>query len=105
MSAFGRGRLLGGMSVIALAFATSLAFADPQSPGLTASDVGAEMRILAPFAPEFTRGSFGRVSSPLRARTKEGGRTILCNKGAATRATTVGVTPHPSRPHKRGRVR
>jgi L,D-transpeptidase YcbB len=56
MSAFGRGRLLGGMSVIALVFAASLAFADPRPPGFTASDVGAELRILAPFAPEFTVG-------------------------------------------------
>src|ERR1700723_4284902 len=63
MNAFGRGRLLGGMSAVALAFAASLAFADPQlPPGLTASDVGAAARILAPFAPELTSGSSGRVS-------------------------------------------
>jgi murein L,D-transpeptidase YcbB/YkuD len=55
MSAFGRGRRLGGMSVIALAFAASLAFADAQStPGVP---------ILSPEAPV----SFGDLAgaSPL----------------------------------------
>jgi hypothetical protein len=103
MSAFGRERLLGGMSAFALACATSFAFADPQpTPGLTASDVGAEMQMLASFAPEFTRGSVGGVSSPLWGRIKVGGRATLRNKGAATPATMVRATPHPRPPPQEG---
>src|ERR1700722_2483284 len=66
MSAFGRGTvrkvLLSGLSAVAIACAASVAFADPLPP--LEPSLGGEMRTLAPFASEITRGSFGRVSSP-----------------------------------------
>jgi len=69
MSAFGRGTvrtvLLSGLSAVAIALVASFAFADPQPPpGPFGADLGAEMRASAPLALEFTRGSYGRVSSP-----------------------------------------
>jgi murein L,D-transpeptidase YcbB/YkuD len=91
MSAFGRGRLLGGMSAVALAFAASLAFADPQlPPGLTASDVGAAAPILAPFAPELTSGSSGRVSSPLVGADQGGGSRRPSQQGSSDDACDNG---------------
>jgi hypothetical protein len=68
MSAFGRGTvrkvLLSGLSAVAIACAASFAFADPPVAGLFRADRPAEIWVLAPFAPEITRGSSRRVSSP-----------------------------------------
>jgi hypothetical protein len=95
MSAFGRGRVLGGMSVIALACATRVAFADPlPTPGLSASDVGTEMRIRASFAPEFTRGSVGRVSSPL-VEEDQGGGSRYPSQQASSDACDNGLRDPP----------
>ncbi len=40
--------------------------------------------------------------TPLWGRTKEGGRAVLRNKGAATYATTACATPHPRPPPQEG---
>jgi hypothetical protein len=99
MNAFGRGRVLGGMSVIALACATSVAFADPlPTPGLSASDVGTEMRIRASFAPEFTRGSFGRVSSPLVGEDQGGGSRCPSQQASGAFDNLLGPHDPPPRP-------
>jgi hypothetical protein len=95
MSAFGRGSVLGGMSVIVLACATSVALADPlPTPGLTAADVGTEMRIGASFAPEFTRGSVGRVSSPL-VEEDQGGGSRYPSQQASSDACDNGLRDPP----------
>jgi L,D-transpeptidase YcbB len=77
MSAFGRGTvrtvLLSGLSAVAIAPAASFAFADPPVAGLFRADRPAEIRVLAPFAPEITRGSSRRVSSPLMGEDQGGG--------------------------------
>jgi murein L,D-transpeptidase YcbB/YkuD len=78
MSAFGRGMvrtvLLSGLSAVAIACAASFAFANPQPPlEPPAPGLSGEMRILAPLAPETTRGSSGRVSSPLVGEDQGGG--------------------------------
>jgi hypothetical protein len=52
--------------------------------------------ILALFALEFTRGIAPlRLLPLLWGRIKEGGRSVLCNKGAAAHPTTACATPHP----------
>jgi hypothetical protein len=54
------------------------------------------------------RGDRPDASPPLLwGRIKEGGRAVLRDKGAAPHSTlsSVCATPHPTRPHKRGRVR
>src|SRR5271156_2344416 len=56
---------------------------------------------LAPFVLEFTRGSPWRVfAPPLWGRIKEGGRAVLCDKGAAARSiiSSDRATPHPCPP-------
>jgi L,D-transpeptidase YcbB len=79
MSAFGRGNwrrrlLLQGVGAAAVAYVASFAMAGPQSPSsLSGADVGAETRMLAPFAPEFATWSSGRVSSPLVGEDQGGG--------------------------------
>src|ERR1700722_5038767 len=78
VSAFARGAwgglLLSGLGVVALAFAPSLVFAAPQSPLESPSaDLGGEVRILARFSSEITRGPSGSVSSPLVAEDQGGG--------------------------------
>jgi hypothetical protein len=94
MSAFGRGNwrrrlLLQGVGAAAVAYVASFAMAGPQSPSsLSGADVGAETRMLAPFAPEFATWSSGRVSSPLVGEDQGGGRAVLRKEGAATYATT-----------------
>jgi len=77
MSAFGRGTvrtvLLSGLSAVAIACAASFAFADPPVAGLFRADRPAEIWVLSPFAPEITRGSSRRVSSPLVGEDQGGG--------------------------------
>src|SRR5580692_5003138 len=78
MSAFGRGTvrtvLLSGLSAVAIACSASFAFADAQSPpGPFGADLGAQMRTSASLPLEFTRGSYGRVSSPLAGEDQGGG--------------------------------
>jgi murein L,D-transpeptidase YcbB/YkuD len=72
MSAFGRERvrtlLLTGLSAAAAACATSVAFADPQSPlGPSATDVGAEMRLSSPLVGE-DQGGGSRCPTQQRER-------------------------------------
>ena len=69
MSAFGRERvrtlLLTGLSAAAAACATSVAFADPQSPlGPSATDVGAEMRLSSPLVGEGVALSYATKGAP-----------------------------------------
>jgi L,D-transpeptidase YcbB len=88
MNAFGRGTvrtiLLSGLSAVAVVCAASLTFADPL-PGLgsSAADLGGEIRILAPFAPELTSGSSGRVSSPLAGEDQGGGSGHPSQQGSS----------------------
>ena len=107
MSAFGRGTvrtlLLSGLSAVAIAFAASLAFADAQCRA-SPPDLAAEIRVLAPCSPELRGDRPAASPPPLWGRTKEGGRAVLRNKGAATPATRPARPPTPARPHKRGRV-
>ncbi len=76
MNAFGRGRRLAltGLGAVAIALAGSLARADAQAPpGPSGADLGAETRMLAPFALELTQESSRRVSSPLVGEDQGGG--------------------------------
>ena len=100
MNAFGRGRRLAltGLGAVAIALAGSLARADAQAPpGPSGADLGAETRMLAPFALELTQESSRRVSSPLVGEDQGGGRAVLRNKPAATHAiiSSTSATPHP----------
>ena len=65
MNAFGRGRRLAltGLGAVAIALAGSLARADAQAPpGPSGADLGAETRMLAPFALELTQNCPGASS-------------------------------------------
>jgi hypothetical protein len=56
------------------------------------------------FGLEFTLGSSRRVSSPLRRRTKEGGRAVLRDVRTAryALASSARATPYPSPPLQEG---
>jgi murein L,D-transpeptidase YcbB/YkuD len=86
MSAFGRGTvrtvLLSGLSAVAIACAASFAFADPPVAGLFRADRPAEIWVLSPFAPEITRGSSRRVSSPLVGEDQGGGSRRPTQQGS-----------------------
>ena len=102
MSAFGRGRrctlLLSGLSAVAIACAASFAFAGAQSPpGPFGADLGAQMRTSAPLPLEFTRGSYGRVSSPL-AEEDQGGGSRYPTQQASGDACDNGLRDPPPPP-------
>jgi L,D-transpeptidase YcbB len=106
MSLFGRAwarpLLLSGLSAAAMVCATSVAFADPQSP---ASSFGvepdADVPMLAPYASEFTRGSSRRVSSPTRAALARA--RVGEEQGGGSRCPTrVGDGASDSLPSRRG---
>jgi len=100
MSAFGRGTvrkvLLSGLSAVAIACAASVAFADPLPP--LEPSLGGEMRTLAPFASEITRGSFGRVSSPLVGEDQGGGSRCPSQQASGAFDNLLGPHDPPPRP-------
>ena len=86
MCAFGRARartlLLSGLSAGAMACAASVAFAHPSATGLSRANRPVEIWVLAPFAPEFTRGSPRSVSSPLAGEEQGGGSRRATQEGS-----------------------
>jgi L,D-transpeptidase YcbB len=100
MSAFGRvtvrAVLLSGLSAVAIACAASLTFAEPLPP--LEPSLGGEMRTLASFASEITRGSFDRVSSPLVEEDQGGGSRCPSQQASGAFDNLLGPHDPPPRP-------
>src|SRR5260370_25645137 len=100
MSAFGRvtvrAVLLSGLSAVAIACAASLTFAEPLPP--LEPSLGGEMRTLARFASEITRGSFDRVSSPLVEEDQGGGSRCPSQQASGAFDNLLGPHDPPTPP-------